>query len=96
MNISSTHNLAAPADVPAQPSSATRPSQATSTLIRAVQTLNYYDMFGEENELTFAIDRAAREVVIRLVNRNTHELVEQIPDQAVLRLAEELNANPSK
>ncbi len=65
--------------------------QDQSALIRAVQSLNDSDMFGQENELTFAIDRTAHVVVVRLVNKDTRELVEQIPDGFVLRLAEELN-----
>jgi uncharacterized FlaG/YvyC family protein len=110
MNISSTHTPApVPFDsnplgsnplgsnkASAEPSSSRPLPQDQSTLIRAVQSLNDSEMFGQENELTFAIDRAARVVVVRLVNKNTRELVEQIPDGFVLRLAEELNTEHAK
>lgn len=62
-----------------------------SALARAVQTVNDSELLGPENELTFAIDRAAHMVVIRLVNRDSRETVAQIPAQDVVRLAEELN-----
>jgi uncharacterized FlaG/YvyC family protein len=88
MNISSAYSPVAP--VPIEPSRNALP-QVQSALIRAVQSLNDSDMFGQENELTFAIDRTAHVVVVRLVNKDTRELVEQIPDGFVLRLAEELN-----
>lgn len=70
--------------------------QNQSTLIHAVRSVNDNEMFGSENELTFAIDRAARLVVIRLVNKSTREVVEQIPGGIVLQLAEELNTQHGK
>lgn len=62
-----------------------------SVLARAVQAVNNSDLLGPENELTFVIDRAAHMVVIRLVNKDTRETIEQLPAQDVVRLAEELN-----
>lgn len=92
MNISSTY----PAPSAAEPSTSRALPQDQSALIRAVQSLNDSEMFGQENELTFAIDRAARVVVVRVVNKDTGELVEQIPGGVVLRLAEELNTEHAK
>jgi flagellar protein FlaG len=62
-----------------------------SVLAQAVQAVNNSDLLGPENELTFVVDRAAHMVVIRLVNKDTREMIEQIPAQDVVRIAEELN-----
>ena len=60
-------------------------------LIQAVQALNASEMFGHNDELTFAFDRESRRFVMRLVDRKTREVVRQIPDEYALRMAEELN-----
>ena len=59
-------------------------------LIQAIKAVNTASLFGQENELTYVLDRNTRRAVARLVNRETHEVVQQIPDEYVLRLAEEL------
>jgi flagellar protein FlaG len=58
-------------------------------VIRAVKALNGTEMFGEENELTFQRDPSTQRMVVRIVNRNTKEVVSQIPPEYVLRLAED-------
>src|ERR1700722_92653 len=95
MNISSIYTSVVP--VTYAPSSSLGSSSANSsavnqrTLGRAVQAVNASELLGPENELTFVVDKAARMVVIRLVNKDTRETVEQIPAQDVVRIAEELN-----
>ncbi|HWB83341.1 MAG TPA: flagellar protein FlaG [Bryobacteraceae bacterium] len=59
-------------------------------VIQAVKALNGTEMFGQENELQFQIDRQTQRMVIRIVNRKTKEVVSQIPAEYVVRLAEEL------
>jgi uncharacterized FlaG/YvyC family protein len=48
---------------------------------------------GENNELTFVLDRNTRKAVVRVVNRQTGDLVFQIPPEYVLRMAQELKRN---
>jgi len=69
-----------------------RPDQAAENrdVIRAVKALNGSEMFGEENELTFQRDQLTQRMVVRVVNRNTNEVISQIPPEYVLRLAEDL------
>jgi len=43
---------------------------------------------GDSNELTFSLDRHSRRPVIKIVNRKTNEVVRQIPNEDVLRMAE--------
>jgi uncharacterized FlaG/YvyC family protein len=61
-------------------------------VIEAVRAVNKAELFGQENELTYAFDRQSRKLVVRIVNKETHELVRQIPDEYVQRLASELNS----
>jgi flagellar protein FlaG len=59
-------------------------------LIQAVREVNKSDMLGENNELTFVMDRKTRKALVRVVNKETNEVVLQIPPEYVLRMAEEL------
>jgi uncharacterized FlaG/YvyC family protein len=62
-------------------------------LMQAVREVNKSEMLGEDNELTFVMDLKARQMVMRVVNRQTDEVVFQIPQDYVLRMAEELKRN---
>ena len=42
-------------------------------LIRTVKAVNSAELFGEGNELTFALDRDTRRPVVRVINRRTAE-----------------------
>jgi uncharacterized FlaG/YvyC family protein len=92
MDISSINNLAhaAAAAGTALPEPAS-PDQRT--LIQAVKAVNASQVFGENNELTFILDRATHRAVVRIVDRTSGEVVEQIPAEYVLRIAEELKGS---
>lgn len=60
------------------------------SLIQAVRALNAADLFGNGRELSFALDRETRRPVIRIVDRNTKEVIQQIPAEYALRMAEDL------
>jgi uncharacterized FlaG/YvyC family protein len=59
-------------------------------LIQAVRAINAGEMLGDRNVLTFAVDRETRRPVMRIVDKETNELVSQIPPETVLRLAREM------
>ena len=59
-------------------------------IIQAVRAVNASVQLGENNELTFSLDRQSRRPVIKIVNRETNEVVQQIPNEQILRLAEDL------
>ena len=59
-------------------------------LVQAIKAVNAAETFGSNNELTFLLDRATRLPVVRVVNRKTHELIEQIPAEKILQLAADL------
>jgi flagellar protein FlaG len=64
--------------------------QVKRATAEAVAAVNSAQVFGQNNELTFAVDRTTKRTVVRLVDRNTGELVRQIPSETILRLAEDL------
>ena len=61
-------------------------------VIQAVRAVNASVQLGDNNELTFSLDRHTRRPVIKIVNRKTNEVVAQIPNEQVLRLAEYLKS----
>lgn len=58
----------------------------------AVDTINNAAYLGTDNELQFSVDRDTHRPLTRIVNRETREVVRQIPAPYVLRLAAELRA----
>lgn len=66
-------------------------TQDQRTLIQAIKAVNASGSLGDENEVTYSVDRAARQVVVKLVNKKTGDVLQQIPTEYVLKMAEELN-----
>jgi flagellar protein FlaG len=60
-------------------------------LIRAVDSVNSTHLFGQSTELTFSYDRHARKTVLQIVDRETKEVIRQLPPEYLLQLAEELD-----
>lgn len=90
MNISSISSLSSHLSTAAQPAPP-KPTEDQKALLQAVKTVNAAEMFGQENQITFRVDRAAGIAVVRIVNRKTGELVQEIPNEQVLKMAEERN-----
>ena len=65
-------------------------------LVTAVRALNKSEMFGDERQLQFARDPGTRMPIIRIVQPNTGEVIEQIPPEAVLRAFESLEKMDEK
>jgi uncharacterized FlaG/YvyC family protein len=89
MDTSSVNNLASAAIASAgysQPPPATADQRA---LIQAVKAVNSTELFGSENELTFVRDRATNLAAVRIINKDTGDVVAQIPPEVVLQIAEE-------
>ena len=60
-----------------------------SRLIQAVKTVNQSGIFGNSEELVFTTDQSTGRPVVRLVNKDTREVVRQIPPEYLLRLSED-------
>ena len=87
MDFSSISNLSPHVSAPSEPVAPQPASPDQRALIQAVKAINAAELFGSENELTFVLDRETRRAVARIVNRNTGELVTQIPLESVLSMA---------
>ncbi|NWF84574.1 MAG: flagellar protein FlaG [Bryobacteraceae bacterium] len=59
-------------------------------LVQAVESVNEAELLGQGRELTFALDRQTKKPVLRIVDKETKEIIRQIPPEYVLRLADEL------
>jgi uncharacterized FlaG/YvyC family protein len=78
-------------DLFAQPTTRVQEVQSEQReLIQAVRAVNASGQLGFNNELTFAFDRQTQKLVIKIVNRDTNEVIDQIPAERVLRMAEDL------
>ena len=59
-------------------------------VVQAIKAVNGTEMFGPENELSFQKDAETSRYVVRVINRKTREVVSQVPEEYILRLAEDL------
>jgi uncharacterized FlaG/YvyC family protein len=59
-------------------------------LMQATRSVNDSGLLGQ-NQVVFLIDRATHRPIIRVEDRETHEVVLQLPPEYVLRLAQDLN-----
>jgi flagellar protein FlaG len=59
-------------------------------VIQAVKAVNEAELFGQQNEATFTVDRQTRRTVVQIVNRQTNEVIRQIPPESLLRVAEDM------
>jgi flagellar protein FlaG len=75
---------------PAAPVSTTEQPTQTRDIVQAVKALNATEMFGENNELIFQMDQQSKRMVVQIVNRQTKEVLSQIPPEYILRLSEDL------
>jgi flagellar protein FlaG len=89
MNIDAVQPAAHPLAAIASPVPSERTNEQRE-LIQAVRAVNAAEVFGQNSELTFVLDRETRRPLVRLVDRETNEVIRQIPPEYVVRLAEDL------
>ena len=58
----------------------------TSEILR--RAINAAELYGEDSELAFVLDRRTRRALIRLVDRKTKQVLRELPSDLVLSLAE--------
>ena len=73
-----------------EPAVATDKVAEKREVVQAVKAVNGTEMFGPENELRFQRDPETNRFVVRVVNRKTREVISQVPEEYVLRLAEDM------
>jgi uncharacterized FlaG/YvyC family protein len=84
-----TSTAAAPAAAPSHPAPAPNREVNRQTRV-AVNTLNQAETAGPGREFSFSIDPKSKLPIVKIVDSNTRELIEQIPAQAIVDLARQL------
>jgi uncharacterized FlaG/YvyC family protein len=59
-------------------------------IIKAVRAANKSELFGDNYEATFIVDGKSRKPIVRIVDKQTHEVIREIPAKYLQRLAEDL------
>lgn len=57
-------------------------------IVSAVQVVNQAGLAGDNREVAYSMDSATRQMVIRVVDTQSREVIAQWPSDVVLRLAE--------
>jgi uncharacterized FlaG/YvyC family protein len=60
--------------------------------VAAVQWLNQAEWLGQDRELAYRRDPKTGKLVIQILDRETGDVMDQIPPESVLRLVSELQA----
>ena len=61
-----------------------------SALILAARSVNEAQSFGPNSEVTFSFDRATHKPILQIVDRETREVIQQLPPEYLLRMAAQL------
>ena len=64
----------------------------TREVVQAVKAVNGSEMFGQDEELAFQMDSSTKHLVVQIINRNTKEVISQVPPEYVLRMAQNLKS----
>ena len=59
-------------------------------LIQASKAINASGLLGADSDLVFVVDRATHRAIMRVVDRQTKEVIMQLPPEYVLNLAADL------
>jgi len=76
---------------PAQPSITPQEAAQRRELIKATKAVNSSGIVGDQNEVTFVVNPSSHQVILRLVDRETGEVLMQVPPETILRMAQDLN-----
>jgi flagellar protein FlaG len=58
--------------------------------IQAIRAINVTELLGWDRELTFAIDRKTHRPMVRIINRETREIIKQIPSKEFVEMIKRL------
>lgn len=89
MDVNFPHNPGVAFPIATEPAQMSRLAE-NRDIIQAVRTVNSSGSLGNDRELAFLLDRDTQRPILRIVDRKTHEVVQQVPPEYVLRMAEEL------
>jgi flagellar protein FlaG len=89
MDTKSVERAASPVPV-ADPSLDQQHVEERRELVKAIKAINATELFGENYELTFVLDRETHRPLLRIIDRQTREVIRQLPPEYTLRLAEQI------
>ena len=61
-----------------------------TALVLATKAANELQSFGPTSEVTFSIDRVTHKPLLQIVDRQTREVIAQLPPEYLLRIAAQL------
>ena len=96
MNVSSISAVTAPGSTTTQASPNQETAAERRSLASIARVVNGSKVLGEQNELVFTLDPNSHRIVARIVDRDTQQVVEQLPPEYILRLAAELSGKALK
>jgi uncharacterized FlaG/YvyC family protein len=70
----------------------TETRESERDLIKAVKALQSADLFGDNRELTFVLDRVTHKAVVRIVDVRTREVIWPVPAEQVLQMAKDMGS----
>jgi flagellar protein FlaG len=59
-------------------------------IVTAVNELNKSELMGQGRQLSFTRDPETRRPVIQIIDQSTGDVIDQIPSEALLELAQQL------
>jgi len=68
----------------------------TTQIIHAVRQLNKAEFMGDSHELKFMRDEETQRPVVKIVNRETGEVIDEVPPQNILHMLADLDKNVNK
>ena len=63
---------------------------AAREVVTAVHEVNKSELMGEGRQLTFSRDPQTRRPVIQIIDQSTGDVIDQIPQETLLQLAQQL------
>ena len=63
---------------------------AAREVVTAVREVNKSELMGEGRQLTFSRDPQTRRPVIQIIDQSTGDVIDQIPQETLLQLAQQL------
>ena len=86
-------NMSAPVNtVPAQQET----TSSVRQIVTAIRGLNKSELLGQGRELTFRRDPQTQHPVIQIIDQDTGDVIDQVPPEAVLLLAAQLDKQQPK
>ena len=87
MDVSRVSSAAAVSPAPHSPGVSREEAAQRRDLIRAAATINDKQAVGSNNELVFRLDPTSHKAIMQVIDRETKEVVMQLPPEYVIHLA---------